>query len=58
MGERIPTLEEKNEIVNHLSFNASLSYSELIKILGLKRKMFLQINKFKREFKEILLMLL
>ncbi len=33
-----PTLAEKQEIVNHLSVNANLSYADLLKILDLKKE--------------------
>lgn len=37
-GERIPTLEEKHEIAKHLSVNANLSFTDLLKILHLKKE--------------------
>lgn len=37
-GDRIPTIEEKQIIVNHLSVNESLSFAELLKILELKKE--------------------
>lgn len=36
-GDKTPTLEEKKEIVDHLSINSNLSYSDLLKILNLKK---------------------
>jgi CRISPR-associated endonuclease Csn1 len=35
--DKIPTIEEKEKIVNHLSKNSNLSFSELLKILQLKK---------------------
>jgi CRISPR-associated endonuclease Csn1 len=37
-GDRIPTIEEKQEIANYLSVNENLSFAELLKILGLKKE--------------------
>jgi CRISPR-associated endonuclease Csn1 len=37
-GDRIPTIEEKNEIANYLSVHEFLSLNELVKILGLNEK--------------------
>jgi CRISPR-associated endonuclease Csn1 len=37
-GDRIPTIEEKQKIVNHLSTNENLSFTDLINILGLKKE--------------------
>lgn len=37
-GDRIPSIEEKLKIVNFLSVNENLSFSELLKILGLKKE--------------------
>lgn len=36
-SDRIPTIEEKKEIVNYLLGNESLSFAELLKILNLKK---------------------
>lgn len=37
-SDRIPTKEEKQEIVNYLSINANLSFADLLKILNLKKE--------------------
>lgn len=37
-SDRIPTIEEKQEIANHLSINENLSFVELLKILNLKKE--------------------
>jgi CRISPR-associated endonuclease Csn1 len=36
--DRTPSIEEKNEIANYLSYNSNLSFSELLKILRLKKE--------------------
>ena len=36
--DRIPTIEEKRLIANHLTVNENLSFTELLKILGLKKE--------------------
>lgn len=37
-GDRVPTLEEKQQIVDHLFINGNLSFTELRKILNLKKE--------------------
>lgn len=37
-GDRIPTIEEKQTIINYLSENENLSFTELLKILDLKKE--------------------
>jgi CRISPR-associated endonuclease Csn1 len=37
-GDRLPTLQEKEQIVKHLNENINLSFSDLIKIMQLKKE--------------------